>query len=164
MALPLSLSRIFSRHLRCNSLAADFRRSDGAFACVRIIVAAVAFSVGGFALACDLFGLVVVDGGDSENDEDEEEEDDDDEDDDVDDADDENVDDLFMLRTHDDSSCLYRYDFSANDLPQRAQVCGFVFECVWTCARRFDLSANDLAQTEHSNGFSPGMGRRALLA
>lgn len=117
----------------------------------------VAFSWAGLALARVFVGLVLVAvDGDNENDEDDDEDEDED-DEDVDDADDENVDDLFMLRTHDDSSCLYRYDFRANDLPQRAQVCGFVFEWVWMCARRLDLSANALAQTEHSKGFSPGM-------
>lgn len=48
-----------------------------------------------------------------------------------DDDDDDEEDDLFRFRTHDDSSCLYRYDLSANDLPQRVHVWGLVFECVW---------------------------------
>lgn len=63
--------------------------------------------------------------------------------------------DFVWFRMHDDSSCLYKYDFSANALPHLAQLCGFVLECVWMCARRFDLSANDFEQIEHWKGFSP---------
>jgi hypothetical protein len=55
-----------------------------------------------------------------------------------------------------DSSCLYRYDFSANAFPHRPHTCGLVWECVCTCARRLDLSAKAFVQMEHLNGFSPG--------
>jgi len=54
-----------------------------------------------------------------------------------------------------DSSCLYKYDLRAKALPQRAQVCGLVFECVWMCARRLLLSAKAFSQTLHLKGFSP---------
>ena len=62
---------------------------------------------------------------------------------------------LFCERMQDDSSCLYRYDLSANALPQRPHTCGLVLECVWMCARKLDLSANALLQIVHLNGFSP---------
>lgn len=54
-----------------------------------------------------------------------------------------------------DSSCLYKYDLSANAFPHRSQTYGLELEWVWTWARRFDLSANALVQMWHLNGFSP---------
>lgn len=154
---PRNLSRNFSRHLRCNSVVVVLPR----FITLAIVTATL------------VVGLTDCETG-VEHDEDDEEDDDAEESDrrgglhlsvgDVEDEedDDDEEDDLLRFRTHDDSSCLYRYDLSANDLPQRVHVCGLVFECVWMWARRFDLSANALLQMEHSNGFSP-VSRKDML-
>lgn len=63
----------------------------------------------------------------------------------------------------DDSSCLYKYDFKANDLPQRVHAYGLKLECVWTCARRFDLSAKALPHMLHRNGFSPVQVKQQII-
>lgn len=62
----------------------------------------------------------------------------------------------FFTSMHEDSSCLYRYDFKVNALPHLGHTYGFAEECVWTWALKLDLSANALSQIEHLYGFSPG--------
>lgn len=131
---PRNLSRSFSRHLRCRSVV-DFVR----FSTLDRGVAAFGDAfVGGDDDGVDDVASEIRGGDfrhlsvallDGEDDADDDSDENDEEDDDEEDDDDEDVD-LFRFRTQDDSSCLYKYDFSANDLPQRVQVCGFVFEWV----------------------------------
>lgn len=121
---PRSLSRSFSRHLSCSSVV-DLPRFGTFVRVVNVVTVAAAVDfVDGDVGANDAVDVDDVNESNRRGDDlslsDSEDEDDEDDD----------VDDLFRLRTHDDSSCLYKYDLRANDFPHRVQVCGLVFECV----------------------------------